>query len=253
MSTQLDMFAPVPEPQPAITYVAQSRYTHAMQHRNCRSCGALVWWVHTEAGKRMPLDYQPDPRGLGNVIFTANAQVRYVKREESGLEEPRYTSHFATCPDSEQHRKRNTPVSAAEAPQRIEVPEKAIDSVSATITALEAKIEPLAMAYGELLEQNCLLENQIQPLVEARDRISWQPRPWPEDAGDRLLELGAQIAALRHQKRFRQDSMRTIAEDLRSLLDERDRTARGAFAAGANRPVVLRLSDRARDLRGGAR
>lgn len=46
----------------------------------CRSCGAVVLWVETQGGKRMPVDYPPD---------------------ESSLVE----SHFATCPQAKEWRR----------------------------------------------------------------------------------------------------------------------------------------------------
>jgi len=46
-----------------------------MSEQKCRSCGAPIEWVKTDAGKWMPVD-------------------------------PDGTSHFATCPDAEKWRKR---------------------------------------------------------------------------------------------------------------------------------------------------
>jgi len=42
--------------------------------RSCRSCAAIVFWIETSRGRKMPLD-------------------------------PDGTSHFATCPDAAHHRK----------------------------------------------------------------------------------------------------------------------------------------------------
>jgi hypothetical protein len=47
----------------------------------CRSCGAKVEWVETANGKKMPMDLEPDAEG--NRI-----------------------SHFATCPQANDWRKR---------------------------------------------------------------------------------------------------------------------------------------------------
>ena len=49
--------------------------------QQCRSCGADVIWIITEAGKRMPVDAAP------------------------GLIPGEHTSHFATCPQANDWRK----------------------------------------------------------------------------------------------------------------------------------------------------
>lgn len=41
---------------------------------NCRSCGSAIYWCRTKRGSRMPVD-------------------------------PEGTSHFATCPDADEHRR----------------------------------------------------------------------------------------------------------------------------------------------------
>lgn len=84
---------------------------------HCRSCGAPVVWVETEAkgdkpGRKMPLDADPNnpDKALkvdnGNIINTGQRSgdgtwlVRYV-----GPGPNRYRSHFATCPKADKHRK----------------------------------------------------------------------------------------------------------------------------------------------------
>lgn len=60
----------------------------------CRSCDAPMVWVHTPAGKRMPLD--PDPTPDGNVeIIDGYAVVHSQPPLEHG---DLFTPHFATCP-----------------------------------------------------------------------------------------------------------------------------------------------------------
>jgi hypothetical protein len=51
----------------------------------CRSCGAPIWWIVTDAGKYMPVDPNPD----GDVTQPL-------------------LSHFATCPAATQHRRPRT-------------------------------------------------------------------------------------------------------------------------------------------------
>jgi hypothetical protein len=77
--------------------------------RKCRTCGASIWWVITENGKRMPLDTKATPGG--NIhLYDGTAYVLDVKGqaivEHRGNGDPLYTSHFATCPQADAHRKR---------------------------------------------------------------------------------------------------------------------------------------------------
>lgn len=65
----------------------------------CRTCDAPVLWVSTPTGKAMPLDLEPDPEGR----FVVEGGVAYPVGLFS--EGPRYTSHFATCPQADEHRK----------------------------------------------------------------------------------------------------------------------------------------------------
>lgn len=64
----------------------------------CRSCHAPVVWVKTDAGRLMPLDARP------LVVF---------KVDEKGdpprafiFSESVFQSHFVTCPNADQHRKK---------------------------------------------------------------------------------------------------------------------------------------------------
>lgn len=61
----------------------------------CKSCGAAIVWVRTESGRVMPVDLHPTNRG--NVVIRNG--VAYVGAQQDDA--PRYTSHFATCPDAE--------------------------------------------------------------------------------------------------------------------------------------------------------
>jgi hypothetical protein len=55
---------------------------------NCRSCGALIIWFKTSAGKNIPI----------------NAET--VLPEDYTLELPRHISHFVTCPQAGEFRKK---------------------------------------------------------------------------------------------------------------------------------------------------
>lgn len=86
----------------------------------CRSCGAEVVWVETEAtaekpGRKMPLDADPDKPGKalrvagGNIVPTGARTgdgtpiARYIPSNPDVLA---CRSHFATCPNASQHRRR---------------------------------------------------------------------------------------------------------------------------------------------------
>lgn len=68
----------------------------------CRTCEAPVIWADTQSGRKMPIDEQPTAKGnmvyVGGVARTASAEDRRLGR-------PLYTSHFATCPDADAHRR----------------------------------------------------------------------------------------------------------------------------------------------------
>ena len=71
-----------------------------MSTGTCRSCGANILWVETKAGKLMPIDQEP--------VLNGNLDVKdgvaiYVKAEPSVA---RFVSHFASCPNRDQHRRK---------------------------------------------------------------------------------------------------------------------------------------------------
>ena len=82
----------------------------------CRSCDATVLWaIVQKGGKRIPLD--PDPVERGNIAIVGEREdqygtsplVAYVQPDAlPGMSEPRYVTHFATCPHADKHRKKGT-------------------------------------------------------------------------------------------------------------------------------------------------
>lgn len=85
----------------------------------CRSCGAEIFWATTTtSGKRNPID--ADPVVGGNLFLFAHRDggmdvyleaVHAASGSERaagarGRGQRRYVSHFSTCPNSEQHRRR---------------------------------------------------------------------------------------------------------------------------------------------------
>ncbi len=70
----------------------------------CSSCGQPMLFVKTEKGKMMPLDQEPCEDG--NIILI-NGIAHYAKKTDMfDAAEPRYKSHFASCPHGPSHRKK---------------------------------------------------------------------------------------------------------------------------------------------------
>lgn len=68
----------------------------------CWTCHAAIEWVRTESGAHIPLD--PGTRTDGNVLITPDLfgdPVAVVVGPGRGDR----VSHFASCPDADQHRK----------------------------------------------------------------------------------------------------------------------------------------------------
>lgn len=97
-----------------------------MADAKCNSCGAPIRWAISESsGKAIPLDIETVADG--NIIETGmidpsskSPVIRYLKKSESITfpkmgdlfgssardDVHRYVSHFATCPNADQHRKK---------------------------------------------------------------------------------------------------------------------------------------------------
>lgn len=63
------------------------------QVHKCRSCGARILWAKTSTGKNIPVDYDPEIEYLW--LYQSPVHFEY------GL----MKSHFATCPNSDLHRR----------------------------------------------------------------------------------------------------------------------------------------------------
>ena len=82
----------------------------------CRSCRADVLWVTwLTSGKKMPIDAVPDMREVGKGGGTIVVAMRGGEYGELIAEKydpaqhdakrNRFTSHFSTCPEADQHRR----------------------------------------------------------------------------------------------------------------------------------------------------
>jgi len=79
--------------------------------QRCRSCGASIYWATSDAtGRAMIIDAEPVSHG--NVLLTLMLATGKLSAQVLGKDaqvEPgrnRYTSHHATCPNADQHRRR---------------------------------------------------------------------------------------------------------------------------------------------------
>lgn len=80
----------------------------------CGSCKQPVWWTRTAAGALMPVDPpQTAPEGATvAVLRAANGDLhsRVLGEGQAPREGERLTtSHFATCPQADEHRKPRRP------------------------------------------------------------------------------------------------------------------------------------------------
>jgi hypothetical protein len=81
----------------------------------CRSCGAAIRWAEMPTGARMPLDDDEAMLMAGVVAFNPETGgghvVRETELETAGEWRTRgvtfHVSHFATCPNAQQHRRRS--------------------------------------------------------------------------------------------------------------------------------------------------
>ena len=80
----------------------------------CTSCGAEIFFARTMRGRRLPLNAAPDP-GRGEHLMAGGTAVhlrasapeeRRYAEEAAARNQPRYLTHYATCPQAGQHRKR---------------------------------------------------------------------------------------------------------------------------------------------------
>lgn len=78
----------------------------------CRSCRRpVVWTTNVITGRRMPVDAEPLVGG-NVVLITGNQdpEARVLKRDEQSVREARgeelYVSHFSTCPQAKEWRRK---------------------------------------------------------------------------------------------------------------------------------------------------
>ena len=86
-----------------------------MTTTTCRACDAEIVFAETRNGKRMPVDVEPNPDGncyLSKDGTDATVQVLagddLAEAKRSGLQ--LHKSHFTTCPESADFRRRDRKV-----------------------------------------------------------------------------------------------------------------------------------------------
>lgn len=79
----------------------------------CYGCGQRILWIKTRAGKNMPVNptmhnYKADPDGKEKIVTTSGDVVTgttgATPEEADGIG---YISHFATCPQSRNFRRKS--------------------------------------------------------------------------------------------------------------------------------------------------
>jgi len=81
----------------------------ALTVKKCGSCQAPIVWARTDHDRRIPLDAEPAP--AGNFIVSSDRGggdplAIYVGKVATPADTLRYVSHFVTCPNAKQHRRR---------------------------------------------------------------------------------------------------------------------------------------------------
>ena len=75
----------------------------------CRTCGAPITWARTHKDKTMPLDADPVPTGdfvIVAHVATPHGMAPLVEKVTADTaDRDRYTTHFVTCPDRDEHRR----------------------------------------------------------------------------------------------------------------------------------------------------
>lgn len=72
----------------------------------CKSCGAAIRFAITVNGKKIPLNFLPDPKG--NIRLQDGLKAFYLKKDDQ-YDGERYMPHHATCPNAAEYRKTKDP------------------------------------------------------------------------------------------------------------------------------------------------
>lgn len=75
-----------------------------MSRSTCKYCGAAIRWATTEAGKPMPLDPSPNPRG--NQELSRDGERVKAAHPVYTPDHLRYMPHWKSCPHADRARRR---------------------------------------------------------------------------------------------------------------------------------------------------
>lgn len=86
-----------------------------MRESRCTSCNEPIRWVVMPSGSLMPVDVEPVDHGtviittdtVGTLSGNTFPKAIVLHRDQPDLfhaDQPRYVSHFATCPNAAKHR-----------------------------------------------------------------------------------------------------------------------------------------------------
>jgi hypothetical protein len=89
----------------------------------CRSCDAPIRWAKTAAGKVIPVDPEPTPKGNIQLGYVGGKEVAIVVNDADALAaqaagEDLYVTHFSSCPNAAAHRRVPSPSSSPGKPAK---------------------------------------------------------------------------------------------------------------------------------------
>lgn len=74
----------------------------------CRSCNApMIWAKNVATGRQNPLDANPEAEGKTRYIVRSDGRETTCEKVTEPTDEPTYVSHFETCPNANQHSRKN--------------------------------------------------------------------------------------------------------------------------------------------------
>lgn len=77
-----------------------------MRIDTCSSCKAPIVWAETPTGKLAPFDAEPSWKGRWGLDDRSNPPKAAKVDSTSPQASPGFVSHFSTCPQAAEHRRR---------------------------------------------------------------------------------------------------------------------------------------------------
>lgn len=77
-----------------------------MKASKCRSCKASIYWGVTKSGANMPVDVKMVKEGTRFEMDESVNPPHLRTIKNADLDQPGHASHFATCPNANQHRRK---------------------------------------------------------------------------------------------------------------------------------------------------